>query len=143
MPYKDKGKQRTYQNSALKTRRRAWLALNGPCRVCASWEALEVDHIRSELKTSHRIWSWSQARRDKELANCQALCKPCHLAKSNKALAKRYSGAGSLTAKLSIADVITIRLLAHSQVRQATIAKVYGVSASCISAIVRNDSWRG
>jgi 5-methylcytosine-specific restriction endonuclease McrA len=69
---------RVYQNAWLKNRRNAWLAENGPCRICGSWEQLEVDHIEPLTKEAHRIWGWTAERREAELAKCQALCRACH-----------------------------------------------------------------
>ena len=62
--------------------RKEWLALNGPCRKCGSWEDLQVDHIDEKLKVSHRIWTNSKENREKELAKCQVLCEDCHKAKT-------------------------------------------------------------
>lgn len=31
-------------------------------------------------KVSHRIWTWTAARRDAELAKCEPICKGCHVA---------------------------------------------------------------
>lgn len=65
-----------------KARRDAWIKANGPCQHCGSSERLEVDHIERESKTHHRIWSWSLARREVELAKCQVLCHICHKMKT-------------------------------------------------------------
>ena len=73
VPYRDRNEQRRYQRAWIAPRRRSWLAQNGPCRECGSWLALEVDHVDPLLKTSHRLWSLSQARRETELAFCQAV----------------------------------------------------------------------
>jgi hypothetical protein len=82
MSYTNRQKQRDYQNTWLKNRRLKWLQENGPCAECGSWEKLEVDHINPETKIDHKVWSWSQERRDIELAKCQVLCNYCHLRKS-------------------------------------------------------------
>lgn len=66
-------------------RRAAWLAANGPCQRCGSWERLEVDHIDPAKKTifnSARLWDYSEKKRTEELANCQALCHVCHKKKT-------------------------------------------------------------
>ena len=62
--------------------REAWIAANGPCAICGSRERLEVDHEEPETKVSHRVWSWSQRRRDIELQKCQVLCSRCHKKKT-------------------------------------------------------------
>lgn len=94
MPYKDLERQRAFQREAAAKRRAAWLAKNGPCRECGSWNDLEVDHIDPSQKTNHRIWSWSEERRATELAKCQVLCGPCHKAKTVAALEKTHCPAG-------------------------------------------------
>ena len=54
------------------------------CCSCGSVDQLELDHIDPTRKVSHRIWSWSNARREAELAKCQPLCSACHLKKTIK-----------------------------------------------------------
>jgi hypothetical protein len=73
---------RTYQAAWVQRRRAEWLAANGPCVQCGSADQLEVDHIDRGEKLSHRIWSWTPARRDAELAKCQVLCAECHREKT-------------------------------------------------------------
>lgn len=82
MPYKDPNKQREYQRLMVARRRADWLEKNGPCVKCGSSKRLEVDHIDPSQKIEHRVWSWSEKRLQKELAKCQVLCHPCHLAKT-------------------------------------------------------------
>ncbi len=52
------------------------------CVKCGSVENLELDHIDPETKVNHAIWSWSEVRRNEELAKCQVLCEVCHLEKT-------------------------------------------------------------
>jgi hypothetical protein len=86
MPYADPAKyaqyQRHYQNRRQRRLREEWLKANGPCKRCGATENLECDHIDRTTKDSHRIWSWSNARREAELAKCQVLCHECHLTKT-------------------------------------------------------------
>lgn len=82
MGYKDKEKQREYQRRWVQKRRQDWLDENGPCVRCGSTEDLEVDHIDPDQKISHRIWSWSNSRRNEELEKCQVLCSDCHKKKT-------------------------------------------------------------
>ncbi|AYD87555.1 HNH endonuclease [Mycobacterium phage Salacia] len=49
---------------------------------------LNLDHIDPTKKVSHNIWSWSQVRRDAEIAKCQVLCLPCH--KDKTAADRKY-----------------------------------------------------
>lgn len=40
---------------------------------------LQLHHLNPEEKDSHKIWSWSQKRREAEIAKCIVLCWPCHI----------------------------------------------------------------
>lgn len=82
MPFKDKARKNEYSRKWIAERKAAWLLEHGPCVKCSSWVNLNVDHIDPKLKISHRIWSWSEERRDLELAKCQVLCYTCHLEKT-------------------------------------------------------------
>lgn len=48
----------------------------------ASNEDLQVDHKDRSQKLSHKVWSWSEERRNEELAKCQILCAECHKKKT-------------------------------------------------------------
>lgn len=54
--------------------------LGGNCFSCGSKNNIEIDHIDSKKKTMDvaRICEVSETRRNKELENCQLLCKKCH-----------------------------------------------------------------
>src|SRR2546429_2497809 len=78
MPYKSADQQSQYQREWIAQRRLEWLAANGPCVKCGSWNDLEVDHVDPAKKVSHRVWSWAEPRRLAELAKCQVLCHDCH-----------------------------------------------------------------
>lgn len=91
MPIKDINLKRKYQREWLKARKDAYFAENGPCIKCGSNENLELDHIDPSKKTTHRIWSWSEARRLHELAKCQILCSSCHKEKTKKDLSKHFT----------------------------------------------------
>lgn len=81
VPYKDAEQRRKYAREWMARRRAEWFA-DKACVKCGTTERLRLDHIDPLLKVNHRIWSWSQARRDIELAKCQVLCDPCHQIKS-------------------------------------------------------------
>lgn len=78
MPYKDKAKQANYQNQWVQSRRRAWLAKNGPCQQCGSSKDMMAHHTDPDTKIEHRVWSWSKKRMEKELKKCIVLCRKCH-----------------------------------------------------------------
>lgn len=82
MPYGNYEKQKSYCREWIAARRKAWLKANGPCVRCGSRKKLTVDHRDPSTKVTHRIWSWSKKRREKELDKCQALCDVCHKEKS-------------------------------------------------------------
>ena len=79
--FKDKEKKREYQRLWLAKRRSDYLE-DKCCVVCGATKSLEIDHIDPDLKSSHRIWSWSKERREAELAKCQILCYKCHKQKT-------------------------------------------------------------
>lgn len=61
---------------------------------CGSWDELEIDHIDPSQKVDHNVFSWSQERRDAELAKCQVLCSKHHLEKTIAAAPKTDHGRG-------------------------------------------------
>lgn len=81
VPYKDPEQRRKYAREWIARRRAEWFA-DKVCARCGVTEDLRLDHIDPRLKVDHRIWSWSQVRRDVELAKCQVLCYECHTAKT-------------------------------------------------------------
>lgn len=87
MPYRDQRgpgalRKQARDTARIAERRALWFLENGPCRLCGSWDNLQVDHIDPTWKVSHRIWSWRADRRSAELAKCQVLCVKCHKAKT-------------------------------------------------------------
>ena len=44
---------RRYQREWMQRRRQAWLAENGPCVRCGSWDRLEVDHAQQLVGMLH------------------------------------------------------------------------------------------
>ena len=83
MPYKDKTKQLEYQKRWMRKRRSDWFE-GKSCVECGDTKKLELDHIDPSKKVTHNVWSWTESRRSKELAKCQALCEECHLKKTSK-----------------------------------------------------------
>lgn len=77
-------KKKEYQRQWKQKRRVQWLEENGPCVLCGSDEDMQIDHIDPDQKVDHKIWSWSKARREAELAKCQILCYSCHKKKTEK-----------------------------------------------------------
>jgi hypothetical protein len=82
MPYKDKRVRNAYNNERNKRNRLEWIAEHGPCVDCGGTDRLQVDHIDPLTKITHRVWSWSPARRRIELEKCAVRCYECHLTKT-------------------------------------------------------------
>jgi hypothetical protein len=77
MSYKNKDTQKEYQRLWMQKRRRNYFK-DKRCSKCESTKRLEIDHIDPKTKVANAIWSWSLARREKELRKCQVLCYFCH-----------------------------------------------------------------
>ena len=135
MPYKDRLKQREYQNSWTKKRRVAWLTENGPCE-CGSWVDLEVDHVDPSQKVTHRVWTWTAARRAVELAKCRARCKECH---SKKSKTEYLQGAKLPHTKLSEEQALEIK---HSTEKGVVLARRFGVDPALICKIRAGQRWK-
>ena len=89
MPCANKYLQRRYQRLWLRRRRAAWIeSQGGVCSNCGDPDRLEIHHTDPKAKVTHRIWSWSHARREAELAKCKVLCHDCHVAETRK----QYNG---------------------------------------------------
>lgn len=141
MPYKDKESQRAYQREWVAKRRLKWLTENGPCVDCGSWDDLEVDHSDASLKVSHRVWSWSDARRTKELAKCVVRCHDCHAAK--RIASDEYSrGVDHGKVKLTAQQVVEIRNRHSAGEKQAVLAKEFNVNKATINKIVLRLRWK-
>lgn len=83
--YKNPDVQRAYQREWMARRRSEWIAANGPCVDCGSWDDAEVDHADPTTKAMNpaAIWSRNAAARDAELAKCVVRCHGCHLTKTS------------------------------------------------------------
>jgi len=130
MPYKDKEKQKEYQREWM-AKRRAIFFKDKTCAKCGSVNQLELDHIDSSTKISHRIWSWSQERRDKELKKCQVLCQDCHI--------KKGVDVGDLGCNYKITKSQVKEIIAKynsTDISQEALGKEYGLCQSHISQIV-------
>lgn len=142
MPYKDKVKQREYQREWIARRRQEWLDENGPCILCGGDNELQVDHIDPNTKISHRVWSWSDERRNTELAKCRVLCSRCHKEKSDT---EKLRGEDQPQAKLTEQDVLAIRAEYKRGVRGKglrALADKYKVDHKLIQAIIRRNNWQ-
>jgi hypothetical protein len=137
MPYKDPAQQLAYQNAWMQRRRQEWIEENGPCVDCGSQEDLTVDHKDASEKITHRVWSWSQPRRDEELAKCVVRCESCHKVKTRL---NRETGGGQSSASIEVAREIR-RLYARGGVRQTDLARQFRISQRAVSDIITNRRW--
>lgn len=138
MPYKDLARQREYQNQWMKNRRLAWLAEHGPCVDCSGTEDLQVDHADASIKVTHRVWSWSKARRNAELAKCVVRCEPCHIKKTNES-DEHASGENNGRSKLT-GDLV--RQIRGSSLSNREWARRTGVDESNIRRARSGETWQ-
>lgn len=96
MTYKDPEKKRKYQRKWIARRRQNYF-LGKECSQCGSVSGLQIDHINPKDKITNSVWSWSEERRQKELAKCQILCEKCHLEKTIKELSTAVHGGDGAT----------------------------------------------
>lgn len=143
VPYADPEKQKAFQRAWLAARRQEWIAANGPCTDCGSWEKLQVDHLDAKDKVSHRVWSWSKVRRENELAKCVVRCFPCHLAKTIQSgeFPGGPKGENNYRARLTEAGVRFIRA-APPAVSTRELARQLGVNSGTVSLARRGLSWK-
>lgn len=77
MPCPSREEQQAFQRRWLADRRNAFFA-DRACVKCGATDDLHLHHRDPSQKESHRIWSWTEERRDAEIAKCDVLCGPCH-----------------------------------------------------------------
>jgi len=82
MPYSNPEKHRERTRQRTKERRDLWFKENGPCKICGSWDRLELDHEDPRSKMTHRIWGMCNIKRNSELKKCRPLCYKCHKKKT-------------------------------------------------------------
>lgn len=92
--YESKLQDTTTPNDLRIRRRFDWISQNGPCRICGSFEDLEVDHIDYATKAFKvsDIWTRNIALRTAELQKCQVLCRTCHMLKTSAESKVRRKG---------------------------------------------------
>jgi 5-methylcytosine-specific restriction endonuclease McrA len=142
--------QREYQRLWILERRQDWIAANGPCNECGSWDELEVDHVDAATKSMYVSVVWSMAldnpKRVAELAKCQVLCHPCHIEKSRVAgdfKRGKLHGEQMWNTHLSDSDVEDIvRLLATGTMTHRVVGEKFGVARNVITDINRGATWK-
>jgi hypothetical protein len=99
MAYKNKEIQREFQRLWLIERRKQHIKKRGgKCICCDSKKRLEFHHRNRATKISHKIWSWSHQRIEKELDKCDLLCHACHHKETAKERGYYTAPHGTLTA---------------------------------------------
>lgn len=78
--WKDQDRKREYQRNWVRKRRQYYIdQRGGACERCGCTVDLEFHHTQPEIKVTHRIFSYSKERIEKELSTCKLLCRtPCH-----------------------------------------------------------------
>lgn len=133
MPHKDPAAHRRYLTERRARIRAEWLAEHGPCVDCGAADELEVDHVDPTKKVSHRVWEWSVARREAELAKCVVRCHDCHVKKTTI----NREGAYYKPSKLTCEQVDEIReRYAAGGVLQRELADEYGCSKTHICQVL-------
>lgn len=137
MGYKDKEQQREYQRQWIANRRTRFFA-GKFCARCGSTNRLELDHKDPAQKVDHKVWSWSEARRNVEVAKCQILCNTCHKIKSGMEYPK---GMGHHSRKWTDKQVQQARRLRLSGKRCTEIGILLGIPASSIADMTNGQTW--
>jgi len=78
MGYKDPAQRREYQRRWLADRRRQWFEATGAtCVRCGASEDLVLHFPKGDRRISNQVWSWSDERREKALAEARVVCRKC------------------------------------------------------------------
>lgn len=139
MPIKDPELKRKYHREWM-AKRRAEYFKDKYCVQCNSTQNLELDHIDRKTKEHHAIWSWSQVRREAELAKCQVLCRECHLQKTKKEHSM-VRGSQTSQAKLTEENARKIKEEYQSGISGIELATKYGINKSNIYRLLRGETW--
>ncbi len=112
------------------------------CVKCGSVEKLELDHIDYNNKTTHRIWSWSEERRLKEIEKCQVLCHNCHREKTIEEHKIRKKGIPNYRdRKFSAEQIREMRELLKTHT-QTEVMKILNVGKNIVYDIKHNKSYK-
>jgi hypothetical protein len=77
MPYANRHDKNIYDLQRY-YRLRAEFFAGKRCAIGGGDDGLEIHHTDRATKESHRVWGWSTARREAELAKCAVVCRWCH-----------------------------------------------------------------
>ena len=129
---------RDYQRAWISKRRLEYFE-GKYCERCGSSEDLQLDHVDPDKKISHRIWSWSEERREEEIAKCQVLCKPCH---RSKTFDQRPKGSNTANSRLTEEQVVEIRELYQSgSWTYQRLADRYHVGKRTVADVIKRVTW--
>ena len=137
LPYTDPEKKREYDRKWVANRRREFFE-DKSCVDCDSREGLELDHVDPAEKVTHRVWSWSQDRRDAELAKCVVRCGSCH---DKKSAGEHAKGVNNGRSKVNPDQVREIRERVAAGESAASVARSFGIQKSTTNDIVHRRTW--
>lgn len=136
MPYKNLEAKQEYQRQWI-AKRRAEFFEGKVCVTCGSKDRLELDHIDRTTKVASSIWSWSQERRNEEIAKCQVLCHGCHLDKT-----KIQMDRGTATSYAKLTESSVLEILSLSDMSTKELGLRFNVDPGTIRHIRRGTSWK-
>lgn len=141
MGYKDRAKKQKYQREWVRRNRQEWIAANGPCIDCGTWNNLEVDHVDATSKVSHRIWSWSKPRREIELNKCVLRCTSCHQTKTRNS-DEKAAGERNGSSVLTEDQVRQLRAYRAEGLSYSQLGVEFGVSKIAARLICIRKTWK-
>lgn len=139
MPYANPEDRRRRFRERVAERRAAWFAANGPCVDCGTWDNLRVDHVDATTKVTHRVFNWSDARREEELAKCVPRCQPCHVAKTVRC-GELSPSPGERNGNAKLTEQ-TVRAIRESPLGARELGRAYGLHWATISKIRKRQRW--
>ena len=141
MPIADPEARRKYQREWYAKRRADYLA-DKCCVRCGATVDLRLDHIDPKTKVSHSIWSWSQERRDAEIAKCQVLCEPCHKKKTVQGQEHAHGEMNGHSRFVSEQVLEMRRLFATGSYTLQEVASRFDTTRSTVHSIVSGRRWK-
>lgn len=110
------------------------------CIDCKLTTDLELDHVNASEKISHRIWSWSEMRRNAELIKCVVRCVECHKIKTTLSL-ERPRGIQRSDSVLTESNILEIKRLYATGMSKRELGCCFDVNESTIRRIIAGNRW--
>lgn len=102
---------------------------------------LQIDHVDPSEKVTHKVWSWSEPRREEELNKCVVRCKPCHIEKTQSNNEGPYAERISQS-RLTSDQVREIRRRVSEGESRKSVREEFGLSTGTISDIINWKTWK-